>query len=79
MNGLIVQWGVVTGISVSSDGSVSLAFPVAFNNLPSVNATWMTGGSSYSRLSITKLTSTNCSFRGTDSTKTGYTYFAIGY
>lgn len=76
---MIVQWGVVTGISVSGDGSVSIAFPVAFTKLPSINATWITGGSSYTRLSITKLTSTDFSFRGTDSTKTGYTYFAIGY
>ncbi len=77
-NGLIIQWGVATGISVSSDGSITIDFPVAFTKLPSVNATWITSTSSYSRLSITNLTTTRCAFRGTDSSKTGYTWVAVG-
>lgn len=78
-NGLIVQWKIVTGTSISADGSYTWTYPLTYNNKPCVLAQWITpSSSSYTRNNITSLSTTSCTVRGTDSSKSGIVLFAIG-
>lgn len=83
MNGLLLQWEIITGTSISSNGIYNWAYPstndgITYQSYPCVVAQWITNKSDYTRNNIISLSTTSCTVRGTDSSKSGIVLFAIG-
>lgn len=76
-NGLLIQWGYVVK-NTSQDGTETITYPIAYTQIPALNATWIKSGG-YTRMNIKSISTTRAVIRNTDGTTNGYTWISIGY